>query len=54
MTDKPTAADVPQNVLDSMARGLMHRADKIAAWFEDPEVQRRFEAWKAQRKEETV
>lgn len=42
----PTREDVPEHILDSMARGVVIAME---AFYADPENVRKFEEWKAQR-----
>lgn len=53
MVERPCAADMPEQVLDSTARRVVQMVPLILSYFEDPEVQARFEAWKANREKET-
>ena len=43
---RPTAADLPDHIRESMARGLVLAVD---AFYANPENVRKFEEWKARR-----
>lgn len=45
-TNLPTREDVPEHILDSMARGVVIAME---AFYADPENVRKFEEWKAKR-----
>lgn len=46
MSNTVTPADIPNNVRDSLARGLL---DAVRRFYDNPENVRKFEEWKAKK-----